>query len=215
MDLPGDRFVFFTKAAGSDSRGQFAHPHGPIGNLAGHLMAATDKERGIWVLSLLRIKKEDRVLEIGFGPGADIQRASEMAADGFVAGIDHSLTMLKQAEKRNAGKIQEGKVQLLQSSIDKPLPFEDGSFSKVYSINSFQFWQKPEESLAELYRVMAPGSTIAIAIQPHGKTAKRYSPHEMGKILTSNLTSAGFAHVRLEVKMMQGGTVKCAVGMKK
>ena len=32
--------------------------------------------RNTWVLSLLDVKPDDRVLEIGFGPGTEIQRVS-------------------------------------------------------------------------------------------------------------------------------------------
>jgi len=66
-----------------------------MGWVAGQLMAMKNGHRSVWVFSLLDLKPTDRVLEIGFGSGTDIARASQAAA--FVAGVDHSEVMLKMA----------------------------------------------------------------------------------------------------------------------
>ena len=93
-----------------DLRKQFAKPAGPVGWLVGHVMAMKNRERSEFVFAVLDLKPEDRVLEIGFGPGADIARASQAAA--FVAGIDHSDVMVKQATRRNASAIRAGRVRI-------------------------------------------------------------------------------------------------------
>src|SRR5260370_5047244 len=67
-----------------DWRKQFAKPTGTLGWVVGHVMAMKNGERSEWVFSLLDLKREDHVLEIGFGSGADLLRASRVAA--FVAG---------------------------------------------------------------------------------------------------------------------------------
>ena len=85
---------------GMSWRKQFAKPEGPLGWMAGRVMAMTNSGRSEWVFSLLELRPEERVLEIGFGPGTDLERASQMAA--FVAGVDHSDLMVKQAARRNA-----------------------------------------------------------------------------------------------------------------
>src|SRR5579863_10196277 len=89
-------------------RDQFAKPSGTMGWIAGHLMAMKNGHRSTWVFSLLDLKPTDRVLEIGFGSGTDIARASQAAA--FVAGVDHSDVMVKMAAGRNAQAISAGKV---------------------------------------------------------------------------------------------------------
>src|SRR5215470_9869970 len=89
-------------------RSQFAYPNGWLGALVGHVMALKSRERSQWVLSLLNLQPDDRVLEIGFGPGVDLQRASKVAA--YVAGIDHSAVMVKQAKRRNHAGILAGRV---------------------------------------------------------------------------------------------------------
>src|SRR5579862_9375862 len=100
-----------------DWRKQFAKPEGPLGWVAGHMMAMENGGRSEWVFSLLDLKPQERVLEIGFGPGTDLQRASRMAA--FVAGVDHSDVMVKQASRRNAAAIREGRVEVQLGSAAK------------------------------------------------------------------------------------------------
>jgi protein-L-isoaspartate O-methyltransferase len=50
---------------------QFGHPTGFWGRAAGLLMAhhTSNRRRNAWAVSLLDVHPEDRVLEIGFGPG--------------------------------------------------------------------------------------------------------------------------------------------------
>ena len=82
-------------------RSQFGRPTGLCGHLAGMMMARTPSnwDRIQWTLSLLDIRPEHRILEVGFGPGMAIQVLSEMASNGSIVGIDHSEVMLQQARK--------------------------------------------------------------------------------------------------------------------
>src|SRR5258706_12048265 len=86
----GDRTLspLLTSNLSMDWRKQFAKPTGTLGWMVGHVMAMKNGERSEWVFSLLDLKREDHVLEIGFGSGADLLRASRVAA--FVAGAGFS-----------------------------------------------------------------------------------------------------------------------------
>ena len=90
--------------------GQFGNPHGLLGRLAGHVMALNNHKRSTWVLSLLALAETDRVLEVGFGPGVALQRASARVIRGKLLGIDHSATMLAQARRRNRVAIAAGRM---------------------------------------------------------------------------------------------------------
>jgi SAM-dependent methyltransferase len=193
-------------------RSQFAYPTGWLGSLVGHVMAIKSRERSLWVLSLLDLQSDDRVLEIGFGPGVDIHRVSKIVA--YVAGIDHSAAMVRQARRRNRVAILAGKVDVRQGSAAGPLPNPDGRFTKVFSINSFQFWPDPDASLRELRRVLQPGGLIALAVQPRGKGATNEDSRLMGERLRERLSAAGFSWVHLASKAMKPTAVVCAMGTK-
>jgi len=197
----------------SDWMSQFGHPRGWRGWVVGQLMAIKNRERSLWVLSLLELRPTDRVLEIGFGSGADIRRVAARIPEGFVMGIDHSEAMVRLAASKNAGAIGAGHVTLRQSSASN-LTYETNSFDAVYSINVAQFWDKPMEVAQEIRRVLKPGGQIAIAIQPRNKGATEATVLKTGEKLVEALSAAGFSPVRLERKLLRPVSVVCALAIK-
>lgn len=187
-------------------RQQFGNPTGWMGAAIGYLMAAKNRERSEWVLSQLAIAPHDRVLEIGFGSGADVTRAAARAA--FVAGIDRSGVMLRQATRRNRRTIASGRVNL-RLGLVPPLPFADRAFDKAFSINSFQFWKDEGVALGELKRVMRPGGTVALAVQPRNKGATEATAREVGRQMAAALTASGFADVAIAFHAMRPVSTAC------
>lgn len=148
----------------------FDCPHGVIGSIIGHLMAWTSDWRIPWVLDLLDVKPQDRVLGIGFGPGAEIERVARLATNGFVAGIDPSEVMVQQAIRRNRHYIRTGRVKLHQASMST-IPCTDGTFDKTFGINCIQFSRDLLHDLSEIRRVLKAGGMAALSVQPLWKGA--------------------------------------------
>ncbi len=193
--------------------GQFSHPRGWRGWVVGQLMAIKNRERSLWVLSLLKLTPADRVLEIGFGSGADIRRVAARIPEGLVMGIDHSDAMVRLAASKNAGAIGAGHVSLRQGSASN-LTYESNSLDVVYSINVAQFWDKPVEVAQEIRRVLKPGGQVALAIQPRNKGATEATVLKTGEKLVEALSAAGFSPVRLERKLLRPVSVVCARSIK-
>jgi ubiquinone/menaquinone biosynthesis C-methylase UbiE len=166
----------------------FGRPQGVLGRLGGIIMARTNEGCGAWVTDLLDIRPNDSVLEVGFGPGVIIQRLSELASAGRVAGIDPSREMVAQARARNAIAIQNGLVDLRRGSVDS-LPFDDNSFDKALTINSLQVWPDPSVGLREIERVMKSGARVALGFTPYSG-----QPNEG---LTETLMAAGFTNANV------------------
>ena len=188
---------------------QFAKPTGMAGWMAGHLMAMRNGNRSMWVFSLLDLKPTDRVLEIGFGPGADIARASAAAA--FVAGVDHSDVMLEQASRRNTQAVREGRVKLQLGSAVQ-LAFPDSQFDKVFAINSAQFWKEMPKALLEISRVLKPDGWLALAVQPRSKNATDETARQVGISLSKSMIAAGFEEVHSEFHEMRPVATVCVLG---
>ena len=194
-------------------RAQFGRPEGVWGSVAGRIMARTpsNNERIQWTLELLDIKPSDRILEIGFGPGVAIALASKLAPNGFVAGVDHSEVMVRQASKRNAQALREGRARLLLGSATT-LPRFDAPFDKIFTINSIHFWSKPVDCLRQLRGMLKPGGLIAVTVQPRSRARRmrrrtslartfcRTSsrPGSLGADWKSGAPSQYRSHVRLE-----------------
>jgi ubiquinone/menaquinone biosynthesis C-methylase UbiE len=166
----------------------FGCPQGVLGRLGGIIMARTNEGCGAWVTDLLDIRPNENVLEVGFGPGVIIQRLSNLASAGRVAGIDPSQEMVMQARARNATAIQNGLVDLRRGSADS-LPFDDNSFDKALAINSMQVWPHPSAGLREMGRVMKSGARVALGFTPYSG-----QPNEG---LTETLMAAGFTNANV------------------
>lgn len=194
-------------------RSQFANPHGWLGWIAGQLMGIRNQARSEWVISLLDLRPESRVLEIGFGSGADIRRVCELVSRGTAAGIDHSETMLRLATRRNRVAIAQGHVELQQGDASR-LPYGAGSFDTVFAINVAQFWDRPADTAGEMRRVLKLGGLVALAVQPRSKGANEQTATETGARLTAALTGAGFRDVRLERRPAKPVSTVCGLGVK-
>jgi ubiquinone/menaquinone biosynthesis C-methylase UbiE len=179
----------------------FGRPQGVLGRLGGHLMARMNADFGAWVADLLEIGARERVLEVGFGSGAVIEKLAALAPDGHVAGVDASVEMVAQARKRNAGAVQNGRVELHHSAVAR-LPFADESFDKALAINSMQVWPDAVAGLREIARVMKPGGRIALGFTRHSG-----QPRDG---VAEPLMRAGFA----EVHVVDQGEDFCALATK-
>jgi ubiquinone/menaquinone biosynthesis C-methylase UbiE len=183
---------------------QFRKPSGWFGRVIGNRMAEGNVYDAEWTVSLLDIRPEDHILEIGFGPGVSTHFAAEKTTKGFVAGIDHSDTMVQAARKRNSETIRAGRMELRQGDVAS-LPYPDESFDKTFSLHSIYFWDKPIECLQELRRVLKPSGLLAITIQPKDKW-NEFQQREsslrtlyFSTDLVAMFDAAGFREVRVEV----------------
>jgi SAM-dependent methyltransferase len=194
-------------------RAQFGRPTGLPGWIAGWIMAhrSSNRRRNAWAVSLLEVERDDRVLEIGFGPGVAIQELSRIATEGYVCGLDHSGVMLRQAGKRNAERVRRGRVELRLGSVEK-LPAFEAPFDRLLAVNAMQLWEKPVDRFRELRRVLRTGGRIAIAFQPRGPGASDEAAATRGREIAAALRDAGFSEVRLETLKLKPAVV-CALGV--
>jgi SAM-dependent methyltransferase len=175
--------------------------------------APSNQERIHWTLALLDIQPDDRLLEIGFGPGVAIALASKMASEGLIAGVDHSEVMVRQASRRNARAIRDGRVILQLGSVAN-LPKFNESFDKIFTINSIHFWHEPVDCLKALGKLLRPGGRIAVTLQPRSRRATEATTKAIGEEVLMNLKRAGFAQCTLEIRPIKPVSVACAIGIK-
>jgi SAM-dependent methyltransferase len=172
---------------------------------------SSNRRRNAWAVSLLDVQRDDRVLEIGFGPGIAIRELARLAADGHVCGLDHSEVMLRQATRRNADGVWRGRIELRLGSVERVPAFEV-PFDKILAVNALQFWDQPVEPLRELRRVLTSGGRIAIAFQPRGPGASDRAARTRGWKIATALRDAGFSQMRLETLKLKPAVV-CALGV--
>lgn len=184
----------------------FGHPRGILGWLVGHAMARKNRARSEWALGLLAPRPGERVLEVGFGPGVDVARlAAAVGESGFVAGVDPSREMLRQATARNRAAIREGRVRLVSGGADA-LPFEDAAFDAVYSVNTAFFWSDLEGGCREIARVLRAPGRVVVALQPLWKGAVPDDAARWGERLTAAFEGEGLAKPETTLERLASGT---------
>jgi ubiquinone/menaquinone biosynthesis C-methylase UbiE len=197
---------------------QFGNPSGVLGKFIGNGMARRNAYDAQWTISLLNIQPHQRVLEIGFGPGVSTQMASEKASKGFVAGIDHSKTMVQAASQRNAAAIRAGRMELKHGEVSS-LPYPDQSFDIVFSLHSIYFWPKPVECLKEIKRVLKTDGLLGITIQPKDKWRPNVDSSLMtlyfGSDIASLFSEVGYRNIRVETSPQEDKEfLECILGVK-
>jgi trans-aconitate methyltransferase len=191
---------------------QFGRPKGLLGRLAGFIMEhrPSNRERSLRTLSLLDIRPQDHVLEVGFGPGLALSRAAELVPRGRVLGIDHSQVMLARAARRNADAIASGRMELRLAKVQQ-LSLPEGSVDKMYAVNVFMFWREPESVLRRLLHGLRPGGRLAITHQPRKAGATHDDTTADARRIAAALEEAGFVDVRVEVLTMNPVNAACVL----
>jgi SAM-dependent methyltransferase len=193
-------------------KAQFAHPTGLGGRAAGLVMAhrSSNRRRNSWAVSLLDVQPDDRVLEIGFGPGLAILELSRTAHAGYVCGLDHSELMLRRAKRLNAEGVRRGLVDLRLASVDDLPAFEE-PFDKILAVNAVMFRRESVVRLEKLRHLLRSGGLIAVAHQPRGPGASDEAAATAGRQIEAALAQAGFSALRLETIALRPAVV-CALG---
>jgi ubiquinone/menaquinone biosynthesis C-methylase UbiE len=166
----------------------FGRPKGILGRLGGAIMARVNRDAAARIIEVLDVRPNDKVLEVGFGPGVAIQLLLHRVPAGSVSGVDQSQEMVRQATARNAGALRSRRADLRYGSVER-LPFADETFDKALAINSMQVWPDARTGLREIERVLKHGGNIAL-----GFTVNSGQPKDG---VLESLTAAGFVQARI------------------
>ena len=143
--------------------GQHGHPRGIVGRLLGEQMVRQHMTETTWTISLLNLRPEDQILELGFGAGKAIELVAAQTTNGHVSGIDLSQEMVRAASRRNAQAIKAGQVALRLGDLTT-LSFAENQFDKIFSIQTLYFWPDPPRALAEIFRVLKPDGVLIVTL---------------------------------------------------
>jgi SAM-dependent methyltransferase len=142
---------------------QLRHPTGVLGSLAGWFMAIINDRPNRLAIDALAPGPNDRVLELGFGPGWALRTIAARAPGGQFFGIDQSDRMLEQAANINQAAIAAGRMQLVKGQFH-PLPWIDGTFNKILLVNVAYFFGSDGNDAAEVFRVLKPGGRLVVYV---------------------------------------------------
>jgi SAM-dependent methyltransferase len=106
----------------------------------------------------LHLGGRQRVLDVACGPGNFTSFfADQLAADGFVIGLDSSVPMMERAVRDNSC---DRAVYMRGDALD--LPFNSRAFDVVSCFAALHLVPEPLGLLHEMVRVLSPGGRIAV-----------------------------------------------------
>jgi SAM-dependent methyltransferase len=133
---------------------QYKKPGGILGKIVSNLMIIGNRSAYETVIKDLDIQSNDKILEIGYGPGIGIELISKKFVSCDIYGIDFSGLMYRRATRRNKPGIKKNRVHLLFGDFVET-EISMNWFDKIFCINVVYFWndlRKPFERVKSLLK---------------------------------------------------------------
>ncbi len=193
----------------------------PAGDAGRDMILRMNREPGpprAWGLAHLPVGRS--VLDVGCGAGAALRELAERYPDAVLTGCDISPLAVETATALNEAFVKSGRMRFLLCGVPD-LPFADGAFDMVISVESLYFWPDQLAGLREIRRVLAPGGHFLTALEMVGgmMNDRQLAIVEHLKMvcptpdeLKDLMVSAGFADVSVELEPEHGW--QCAAGRK-
>ncbi len=174
----------------------------------GRIQAGVDLYR--LVLSAMDVRPGQSLLEVGCGLGGGVEPVLTEFRPAEIHAIDVVESQLRQARAANAGYQATGEVVFTAGSA-AGIPYPEGRFDHVYSIEAAQHFPDIGAFAAEAFRVLADGGKLGVStfFPPHREAVAELAAMlpsfargiDVGTSLgefTEALAAAGFADVRVE-----------------
>lgn len=173
---------------------QLRKPHGEFGLAIGENMNVSNTYMNKLAIDCLNISENDFVLELGMGNGKFVSDILSKHESVKYIGRDFSDVMVAEAKKINAEWVKGGRAKFYEGVADT-LSWDTKTFSKILTVNTIYFWQKPEIELREIKRVLTDDGLFVIGIRPKEIMIKLpftqfgftlYSQQELKNLLEKN-----------------------------
>lgn len=142
----------------------FAHPAGRAARPMARVLNFFNRQTGQRAAAALGVTPGQRVLEIGFGGGAAIPTTLRaLDQQGQLCAVDLSQDMVAVAGQRFSEPVRQGRL-VLACSEASALPFHSRAFDRAYALHSHMYWPSLMGGINEMYRVLAPGGQLLLAM---------------------------------------------------
>lgn len=120
------------------------------------LNGENERKRVMQYLSFLRVKEQDKFIEISIGTGRNIRY---LPSNAEYYGVDISMGMLQKCRRKM--KRFKRDIVLIQAEAEF-LPLKDSTFDVIFSAGGFNFYNDPAKAVTEMLRIAKPGAKLLI-----------------------------------------------------
>ena len=131
----------------------FGNPNGIGGIISTKIMNIINQKQYKYIMENIQIEQDQNILDIGFGNGYLIKKVLKQNIPINIYGIEISNDMLNKVKNKNKKYIDKGMLKLFLENISKT-SFENNIFNKIYTINTFYFWQELDKYFTEIKRII-------------------------------------------------------------
>jgi ubiquinone/menaquinone biosynthesis C-methylase UbiE len=172
------------------------HPgfSGITGAVFGLIFLVIGRSKARLAVDLAEVSENDRVVDIGCGPGSAVREAARRGARA--TGVDPSSVLIRLAR----AVTRDATVEWVEGTAEN-VPLPDGSATIVWSLATVHHWKDVGLGLKEAHRVLAPGGRL-LAIErrsPLGATglASHGWTQQQAESFAAQCRTAGFGDVKM------------------
>jgi len=140
----------------------------PAGDAGRDMILRMNREHGplrTWGFAHIPVGRS--VLDVGCGGGAALSELAERFPEAKLAGCDVSPLAIETATALNETYVKSGRMTFHLCGVPD-LPFADGAFDTLFSVESLYFWPDALAGLKEIRRVLAPGGAFMTVLEMVG-----------------------------------------------
>lgn len=191
---------------------QFRRPSGPLGLLAGVVMAhrPSNRRRNAWTIELLGLEGGETGLELGCGPGLGVE-AALLAGAAHVLALDHSAEMIRQASLRNRGAMRAGRADFRVGGLET-LADDDRPVDAAWMANVAQFLPDRVGAFRRIANCLKVDGRLAVTHQPRHRGATAVDAERFAANIASDMTTAGFARTERHTLPLLPVPAVCVIG---
>ena len=127
-----------------------------------------------WVAQRLGLREDDRVLDIGCGPGWFWAASADVLPERINLTLaDASAGMIAEATER-CRPLRPWQVEGHEADVQS-LPYADGAFDVVVAMHMLYHVPDQAKAIAELHRVLKPGGVLAVTTNGTGNLQQLYA----------------------------------------
>lgn len=137
-------------------------PQGKFGKMVAKAMNKGHARLWNWANEIITIEDGEKILDVGCGGGGNMLRMLRQFGNSTVDGVDYSQTSVECS--KDSTRDYSERCNVFCADVEN-MPFADGTYDMVFSLESIYFWNDPVAGLKEIARVLKDGGKAVIVTE--------------------------------------------------